>query len=429
LASTATTSDTTRRDTRLWHPFSDMATVRGAEFVISRAEGVWVWDDQDRRYLDATASLWYANVGHGRAQIADAVRAQLLKLDAYSVFGDYTNEPARDLAERLAGHAPMSDARVFLTSGGGDSVDTASKLARHYWSALGQPGKVHLLSRIGGYHGTHGFGTAIGGIEVNRHGYGPLLQHASLVEYDAVDGLEREIARIGAENIAAFFVEPVLGAGGVYPPPPGYMEGVAEVCERHDILLVADAVICAFGRLGTWFGVERWGLEPDMITFAKGVTSGYQPLGGVMVSGRVADPFWSEPGRVIRHGSTYAGHPAACAAALVNLDLLEHEGLIARGAELEQDLLGALAPLAEHPLVSEVRGGTGLMAAVEIDADALSGGVTVPAVAAAAREHGILVRPLGSSIAFSPPLTITAAELALIGSSVLEALDATLARA
>jgi adenosylmethionine-8-amino-7-oxononanoate aminotransferase len=429
MASTLTTDDAPVRDTRLWHPFSDMAAVRGAEFVISRAEGVWVWDDDDRRYLDATASLWYANVGHGRREIADAVRDQLVKLDAYSVFGDYTNEPARELAERLAAHAPMPDPRVFLTTGGGDSVDTAAKLARHYWSALGRPGKVHLLSRIGGYHGTHGFGTAIGGIEVNRHGYGPLLQHASLVEHDAVDGLEREIARIGADAIAAFFVEPVIGAGGVHPPPPGYMEGVAEVCERHDILLVADAVICGFGRLGTWFGVERWGIEPDMITFAKGVTSGYQPLGGVMVSGRVADPFWSEAGRVIRHGATYAGHPAACAAALVNLDILEREGLMTRGAELEQDLLGVLAPLTRHPLVSEVRGGTGLMAAVEIDADALAGGVSVPAVAAATRAHGILVRPLASSIAFSPPLTIATEELALIGSSVLEALDSTLARA
>ena len=213
----------------------------------------------------------------------------------------------------------------------------------------------------------------------------------------------------------------------MYPPPAGYIEGVANVCQRHDILLVVDAVICAFGRLGTWFGVERWGIEPDMIAFAKGVTSGYQPLGGVIVSGRVADPFWSQPGHMIRHGSTYAGHPAACAAALANLDILESEGLITRGAELEQALLDSLEPLTDHPLVAGVRGGTGLMAAVEIDADALSRGVTVSGVAGAAREQGLLVRPLATSIAFSPPLTIGPEELTFIGSATKAALDASLA--
>jgi putrescine aminotransferase len=415
---------TSQQDTRLWHPFSDMGAVRHGELVLDRAEGVWIHGEDGRRYLDATASLWYCNVGHGRPEIAEAVRRQLLRLDAYSTFGDMANRPALELADRLADLAPMPDARIFLTSGGGDSIDTAAKLARLYWGAQGRPRKVHLISRVGGYHGTNGFGTSIGGIEMNRAGYGPLLPHTTPVAWDSPEWLEHEIQRLGADNVAAFFAEPVIGAGGVLPPPEGYLEGVAAVCERHDVLFVADAVICAFGRLGTWFGVERWGLEPDMITFAKGVTSGYQPLGGVVVGARVAEPFWSRPGQTVRHGATYAGHPACCAAALVNLDLLEDEGLISRGRDLEDDLLAALAPLESHSLVNEVRGGTGLMAAVEISRDAIAAGATVPAIAMAAREHGLLVRPLGSSVAVSPPLIVEREELTLIGSALGEALDA-----
>jgi adenosylmethionine-8-amino-7-oxononanoate aminotransferase len=414
--------------TRFWHPFSDMSAVRDARFTIARAEGVWVWDDAGERYLDATASLWYANVGHGRAEIADAVREQLVTLDAYSTFGDFTNEPAERLAARLAEHAPMADARIFLTSGGGDSIDTAAKLARQYWSAQGQPQKLQLLSRSNGYHGTHGFGTAIGGIEANRAGYGPLMEHTTLVPWDSVEALEQTIARIGADRIAAFFAEPVIGAGGVLSPPEGYLEGVAALCAEHRILFVADSVICGFGRLGTWFGIERWGVEPDMVTFAKGVTSGYQPLGGVVVSGEVAAPFWDEPGHFIRHGATYAGHPAACAAAHANLDVLEREQLIPRGRELESELADVLAPLADHPLVREVRAGTGLLAAVELEPGALAGGVGTPQLALELRGRGVLVRPLGSAIAVSPPLTIERPELELIGRATREALDAILDR-
>jgi adenosylmethionine-8-amino-7-oxononanoate aminotransferase len=407
-----------------------MNAVRGAEFVVTRAEGVWVWDDRGERYLDATASLWYANVGHGRREIADAVHAQMIELDAYSVFGDYANEPALRLSERLAELAPMDDARVFLTSGGGDSIDTAAKLARQYWSVMGMPERVELISRSGGYHGTHGFGTSIGGIEANRAGYGPLIPHITTVPYDSVEALEQAILRLGPDRVAAFFVEPVIGAGGVLPPPPGYIEGVAAVCEAHGVLLVADAVICAFGRLGSWYGVERFGIEPDMITFAKGVTSGYLPLGGVVVSGKVAEPFWSQPGHWIRHGATYAGHPVCCAAGLANIDILEREGLVTRGAELEQELVDALAePLADHPLVGGVRGGTGLMAAVELDPAALAKGLTVAGVFAEVRRRGVLSRPLASALAFSPPLTITSEELRLIGTAVRDGLDAVLSGA
>lgn len=420
------TGDAARKgDTKFWHPFSDMAAVRGSEFVISRAEGIWVWDTSGRRYLDATASLWYANIGHGRGEMADAVAAQMRRLDAYSTFGDFANEPALRLCARLSDLAPMPGARVFLASGGGDAIDTAAKLARLYWSAQGADGRLHLIGRTSGYHGTHGYGTSIGGIEANRVGWGPLVTDVSVVPHDSVEALRAEVRAVGPERVAAFFLEPVVGAGGVLPPPVGYVEAVAELCRAHGILLVVDSVICAFGRLGTWWGIERWGVEPDMITFAKGVTSGYLPLGGVMVSDRVAEPFWREPGRhMLRHGPTYAGHPTCCAAALANLDILEREGLIPRGRELEGALLAALAPLADHDGVAEVRGGLGLLAAVELDPELLR---RVPnavmEVQRRARDAGVLVRPLGSSVAVSPPLTIEEPQLAMIGEALATALD------
>src|SRR5689334_3475784 len=344
-----------------WHPFSDMAAVSQHELVIERGEGVWVFDDAGNRYFDATASLWYANIGHARAEVADAVAAQLRTLEAYHTFGDFTNRPANEICERLAALAPVDDAKVFLTSGGGDSIEVAAKLARRHFVNAGQPERVHLISRTHGYHGTHGFGTSLGGIEPNVTNWGPLVPQTSVVEYDSLEALEAEIHRVGPDKVAAFFCEPVIGAGGVLLPPDGYIQGVADLCAEHGILLVIDSVICAFGRLGTWFGVERWpDVRPDLVTFAKGVTSGYLPLGGVLVSGEVAAPFFEKPGGpMLRHGATYAGHPTCCAAALAVLDIYEAEGTIERGRELEGPLTEVLAPLADHPLVREVRSGTG----------------------------------------------------------------------
>ncbi|HWT25177.1 MAG TPA: aminotransferase class III-fold pyridoxal phosphate-dependent enzyme, partial [Solirubrobacteraceae bacterium] len=362
------------RTTRFWHPFADMGAVSQAELLIERGEGVHVFDADGRRYLDGTASLWYSNLGYGRREVHEAVAAQMARIEAYSTFGDFANRPSNALAARLAGHAPMDDARVFFTSGGGDSIDTAAKIARRHWVLRGQPERVHLLSRTNGYHGTHGYGTAIGGIEANVANWGPLVPQASAVPHDSLHALEQEILRVGPERVAAFFCEPVIGAGGVYPPPEGYVEGVADLCAEHGILLVVDSVICAFGRLGTWFGVERWpDVRPDLITFAKGVTSGYLPLGGVVVSGEVAAPYFERPGGpMLRHGATYAGHPTCCAAALAVLDIYEAEDLIPRGRELEGPLLAALQPLAEHPAVGEVRGGVGLLAAVGLSEAALA---------------------------------------------------------
>ena len=229
--------------------------------------------------------------------------------------------------------------KVFFCSGGSDGIDTAAKLARRYWWELGERDRTLLISRTAAYHGTHGFGTALGGIPSNREGFEPLTGTLQ-VRHDSLEELEETFALVGPERVAAVFLEPVIGAGGVHPPAPGYIEGVAELCERTGALLVVDSVICAFGRLGTWFGVERWNVEPAMIVFAKGVTSGYLPLGGVMISERVAEPFWGEPGGpVFRHGSTYAGHATCCAAGIANLKILEREGLLERGREQEQALL------------------------------------------------------------------------------------------
>jgi putrescine aminotransferase len=410
-------------DTAFWHPFAAMGAVRDAEFVVARGDDVWVWDESGRRYLDATASLWCVNVGHGRTEIADAVAAQMRELATYQTFGDVANRPALDLTRRLASLAPMPDAKVFLGNGGGDAVDTAAKIAREYFARTGQPERTVLVSRTNAYHGTHGFGTSLGGIPPNRVA-GPFVPDVVQVQWDDPVALEQELIGIGPERVAAFFVEPVIGAGGVLPPPPGYIESVREICTRHGVLMIVDSVICAFGRLGDWFGVDRFGVEPDLITFAKGVTSGYLPLAGVIASGRAAEPFFERGAAPFRHGGTYAGHPTACAAALANLDILEREGLLKRAEALEGAMYDALRTLADHPLVAEVRGGTGVLGAVELDPERLVADPgLVNALGKAARERGVLVRVMLSAVAFSPPLTLVDEHLDLMTDAVRGALD------
>ena len=412
-------------DTRLWHPFADMHAVRGAEMVIARGEGAYVWDDEGRRYLDGTASLWNVNVGHGREEIVDAAAAQMRTLASYSAFGAFANAPALRLAERLGELAPVDDARIFFGSGGGDAIDSAGKLARRYFAAVDQPERVHLISRTQGYHGTHGLGTSIGGIPANRAEMGPLDRNASLVPHDSLEALEAEVERVGADRVAAIFVEPVMGAGGVQQPRPGYVEGVADLCARTGILFVVDAVINAFGRLGTWFAADRFGVRPDLICFAKGVTSGYLPLGGVVISGRVAEPFFERSGAMFRHGPTYSAHPTCCAAAMANLDIITREGLLERGRELEGEIAAALRTLEGGDLVAEVRAGIGALGAVAFDPGALAAHRDLPQrTFAQTRARGVLVRPLGDGVAISPPLVVTREEVDHAAEVIGEALDA-----
>jgi putrescine aminotransferase len=412
-------------DTRLWHPFADMHAVRGAEMVIARGDGAYVWDDEGRRYLDGTASLWNVNVGHGREEIVEAAAAQMRALATYSAFGAFANAPALRLAERLGELAPVDDARIFFVSGGGDAIDTAAKLARRYFAALEQPERIRLISRSQGYHGTHGLGTSIGGIPANRADMGPLDPNASLVPHDSLEALEAEVDRVGADRVAAIFVEPVIGAGGVHQPQPGYIEGVADLCARTGILFVVDAVINAFGRLGTWFAADRFGVRPDLICFAKGVTSGYLPLGGVVISGRVAEPFFERPGSTFRHGPTYSAHPTCSAAAMANLDIMKRENLLERGRELEDEIAGALRTLEGRDLVGEVRAGIGAVGAVAFDPDALGAHPDLPQRAfAQARARGVLVRPLGDGVAISPPLVVTREEVDHAAEVIGEALEA-----
>jgi putrescine---pyruvate transaminase len=402
-----------------------MAQVAGDEVVISRGDGVWVWDENGSRYLDASAGLWHTNIGHGRHEIASAVTRQLETLATHHTFGEYANRPALELAERLTSLAPDSQSRVFFGSGGGDGIDTAAKLARLYWTTEGKPQRRHILTRATGYHGTHGFGTSLSGWASYREGFGPLIPDTSTVDHASTDALAAAIEEIGPDSVGAFLFEPVMASAGCVPPPPGYLDVVAELCRSYDILMIADAVVCGFGRLGTWYGVERWNLDPDMIVFAKGVTSGYLPLGGVIVNSRVSEPFWAKERSIeFRHGPTYSGHATCCAAALANLQVMEDEGLLTRSVELEGSLEAALLPLRDHPLVETVRAGTGLMGALIFREELVAqhDGLSLAGLAAA-REAGVLTRALANGLAVSPPLVITETEIELIGQGLRDALD------
>ncbi len=410
----------------LWHPFADMGGVEGNRFVLVRGEGVWVWDDAGRRYLDGTAGLWYSNLGHGRPEIAEAVTRQLRSLDAYSIFGDFANEPALALAERLSELAPVPGSRVFLGSGGGDMIEGAAKIARSYFFHRGEPDRLHLIGRAHGYHGTHGIGTSVGGIPANSAGFGTIVAGTSHVPHDDAGALEAEILRIGPEGVAAFFCEPVIGAGGVWLPPDGYIEQVAEICARYGVLFVADCVICGFGRLGHWMGIDRWPVKPDMITLAKGVTGGTLPLGALMVAPHVAEPFWTgQPGApMLRHGQTYSGHPSCAAAANAALDIYRDEDIIRRGRDLEEPLARALAPLASHDVVADVRAGLGFMAAVELTDEVLERDPGfVQRWQLACREAGLLVRPVHKGVALSPPLICTTEDVDFVGERAAEGLE------
>jgi adenosylmethionine-8-amino-7-oxononanoate aminotransferase len=399
--------------TSFWHPFAQMGAVDGNELILERGDGVYVWDSEGKRYLDGTGGLWFANVGYGRREINDAVAAQMNELAAYHTFGEYSNRPAMDLAERIAALAPVPDSKVFFGSGGSDAIDTAGKLARRYFHEIGQPGRTVFIVREWGYHGMHGVGTSVSGMGPNRDGYGPLVDDVVKVPYDSVEAMAAAVDDVGAHRVAALFSEPVIGAGGVRPVTDTYLKETRLLIRDAGALYIADEVITGFGRAGDWFASSRFSLEPDIVAFAKGVTSGYLPLGGIIASPEVAAPFWRSDGPMWRHGYTYSGHAAVCAAGLTNLAIIEREQLPQRALEMETVLTEKLQPLLELDVVSEIRSGVGLMAAVQFDPELVA---TDPDFAqranVAVRDHGVITRALaGGALQISPPLTITSDQL------------------
>jgi adenosylmethionine-8-amino-7-oxononanoate aminotransferase len=387
----------------LWSAQAHMPSVLGRQVVIAQGEGCHLVTADGRRLYDGTAGLWHANVGHARPELAAAAHDQMLRLETYHVFARFVNDQALNLAERLASLSPIPNAKVILNSGGSDAIDVACKLARRHWQREGRPTKTTILSREFAYHGLHAFGTSIAGLEFNRVGYGTrsLVPETARVPHDDLEGVARVVAQIGPENIAALVTEPVQGTGGVNPPAPGYLEGLQRLCRENQILLILDEVITGFGRTGEMFAADRYGLDPDLLTFAKGVTSGYAPLGGVLVSPTIWQPFYADHSAtpIFRHGATYSGHATACAVAMRNLDILEQENLLARVRELEQLLRHELKELdAQHPSVTEVRV-AGFLGGISLSDD-LKAEQTCDELL----DLGFISRPLrGNTLQISPP--------------------------
>lgn len=407
-------------ETALWHSQAQMSLVKRAELVIERGEGAYLWTEDGRRLLDTPAGLWYCNVGHGRKEIADAVAAQMAKIETWHTFQQYANRPAIQLAERLADLSPLPNAKVFLTSGGSDAIDTAGKLARRYWSAVGKPDKKVIVTRERGYHGLHTLGTSIVGLEINREGLGQMVPEAVRVGTSDPADLQAVIDDLGADQIAAFFAEPIIGTGGVIHPALGYFDEIQRLCREHDILFVADEVINGFGRTGEWFATQRFGLSPDMLVFAKGVTSGYLPLGGVVVGDRVSEPFWEDGSTLVfRHGLTYAGHASVAAAALANLDIIERESLVQRVRALESVLAAHLRPLEQHTLVKEVRTGVGLLTGIVLTDHLFALRVSDRCI-----EKGVLMRALPDGVLHvSPPFVVTEDDIRFLAEVIAQSLD------
>jgi len=335
------------------HPFAKPTRTDFRTLV--RGQGAVVYDNQGNQYIDGMASLWYCAVGHGRSDMAESIARQAGTLAAYSTFDPFTNEPAEQLAEKLVSIGPMTDARVFFTSSGSEAVDTAMKLARLAHVQAGHPERTLIISRQRGYHGTAYGGTSAQGIPPNRDGYGPLVGDVEQVPADDIEALATVMSQRG-NTIAAILVEPLQGAGGVFPPTEGYLEGVRRLCDQHGAFLIFDEVISGFGRLGTWFAAHKYNVRPDMVTFAKAVTSGYQPLGGVFVGPAVRQPLEADPAFFLRTGFTYSGHPTACAAALTNIEILEREDLLNRSLHIGKRLSTGLQALADDGMVAAIRG-------------------------------------------------------------------------
>ena len=394
------------------HPFSPPTLERYINLV--RGKGCTVWDDAGNSYLDAMASLWYCQVGHGRTEIIDAVADQMRNLEAYNTFAPFTNPAAEEVSAMIVERSPLPDGRVFLCCSGSEAVDSALKIARQWHRLQGDLGRQTIITRTNGYHGTNFGGTAAQGIAPNREGWGDLVPHFTEVPHDDLEAAAVAMAAQD-EQLAAVISEPLQGAGGVWPPAVGYLEGLRRLCDTHGALLILDEVICGFGRTGEWFGAQHYGVTPDIMTFAKGVTSGYQPLAGVILSRRVCETFESQPdGFLLRTGYTYSGHPAACAAGVANLNLMDAEGLPGRATHIGERISAGLRALADDGLVAGYRG-TGAVWAAELGRD--SAGVRAKIL-----EAGVIVRPIGTALAMCPPLIISDAEIDRLIDTMADAL-------
>jgi adenosylmethionine-8-amino-7-oxononanoate aminotransferase len=392
---------------RVLHPFAVPSRPVEEFLEIVRGSGCRVWDADGRSYLDGTASLWYCAAGHGRREIIDAITAQLNELDAFHTFARFTNRPERRLADLLIELEPIPDARVYFTCGGSEAIDSAIKLVRAGHKAAGDGGRVVFLSRHYSYHGVMLGGTSAGGIPANRDPFGTLLPDFYQVDRDSLEAMRDAVAYHGPERIAAIVAEPVIGAGGVFPPSEGYLQGLRELCDSCGALLVFDEVITGFGRLGSWFASHHYGVTPDLMTFAKAITSGYQPLGGVVVGPRLRGWLEADPSYLLAHGGTYTGHPTCCAAGVANVELLRAEGLVQRAADAGARLRAGLDGLRGKAGVVDVRG-EGLVQAIGLEAPFTAGLFTE-----ALLERGVIGRALGyaNTVAFSPPLIISDEEV------------------
>ncbi|MFC5721119.1 aspartate aminotransferase family protein [Streptomyces gamaensis] len=357
----------------LWMHFTRMGSYQHTPVpTIVRGEGTYIYDDKGKRYLDGLAGLFVVQAGHGRAELAEAAAKQAQELAFFPVWS-YAHPQAIELAERLAHYAPGDLNKVFFTTGGGEAVETAWKLAKQYHKLTGNPGKYKVISRTVAYHGTPQGALAITGLPALRAPFEPLVPGAHKVANTniyrapvfgddpvafgrwAADQIEQQILFEGPDTVAAVFLEPVQNAGGCFPPPPGYFERVREICDTHNVLLVSDEVICAFGRLGTMFACDKFGYVPDIITCAKGMTSGYSPIGAAVVSDRIAEPFYTGDSAFL-HGYTFGGHPVSSAVALANLDIFERENLNQHVLDNESAFFSTLSKLHDLPIVGDVRG-------------------------------------------------------------------------
>jgi len=436
---------------RFWHPMLHPNEMKQRQPIrIVRGEGCHVFDDQGRKLVDGVAGLWNVNVGHNRPEIKQAIVEQLDELEYFQLFDGISHPRAEELSATLIDMLKQEDmARVSFSSGGPDAVETALKLARQYWRVSGQPDRTKFISLKQGYHGVHFGGASVNGNTVFRRSYEPLLPGCFHVETPwlyrnpftedpeelaqiCAQMLEREILFQSPDTVAAFIAEPIQGAGGVIVPPASYWPLIRAVCDKYGVLLIADEIVTGFGRSGSMFGSRLWGVKPDIMCLAKGISSGYVPLGATVVNQRVADAFAKNQdfGGVIMHGYTYAGHPLACAAAIANLKIVREENLPAQAASQGEYLLARLKPFADkYAAVGEVRG-KGLMIALDLVQDKHSREPIDPMggyankVAEIARENGVLVRPVGTKIILSPPLVIGQAECDAIVSALAAGFEA-----